>query len=142
MPVKSCLLFLYQMILFEFGPMNPKNHAAENSKKCKRYGNSIQQYSTMLYEKSGQFFFPIQTLLLTYIPEEGGNCIDIDVEQMAGVVKNSTLKTQNDTLLDSVYTYFSMREVSTISYTYKNCRFLLYFMVNNDLYFFSTIFEI
>ena len=95
----------------------------------------------MLYEKSGQFFSP-DLDFTTYIQEEGGNCIDIDVEQMAGVVKNSTLKTQNDTLLDSVYTYFSMREVSTISYTYKNCRFLLYFMVNNDLYFFSTLFEI
>ena len=95
----------------------------------------------MLYEKSGNFFPDLD--FTTYIyTGGGGNCIDIDVEQMAGVVKNSTLKTQNDTLLDSVYTYFSMREVSTISYTYKNCRFLLYFMVNNDLYFFSTIFEI
>ena len=91
--------------------------------------------------KSREIFFP-DLDFTTYIQEEGGNCIDIDVEQMAGVVKNSTLKTQNDTLLDSVYTYFSMREVSTISYTYKNCKFLLYFMVNNDLYFFSTIFEI
>ena len=68
----------------------------------------------MLYEKSGQFFSP-DLDFTTYIQEEGGNCIDIDVEQMAGVVKNSTLKTQNDTLLDSVYTYFSMRKVSTIS---------------------------
>ena len=96
----------------------------------------------MLYEKSGQFFSP-DLDFTTYIQEEGGNCIDIDVEQMAGVVKNSTLKTQNDTLLDSVYTYFSMREVSTEYKLYiKNCKFLLYFMVNNDLYFFSTIFEI
>ena len=143
MPVKSCLLFLYQMILFEFGPMNPKNLAAENSKKCQRYGNSIQYNIAPCCMKSRvNFFPPIQTLLHIYTTGGGGNCIDIDVEQMAGVVKNSTLKTQNDTLLDSVCTYFSMREVSTISYTYKNCKFLLYFMVNNDLYFFSTIFEI
>ena len=44
---------------------------------------------------------PSDQTVSTY--RRGGNCIDIDVEQMAGVVKNSTLKTQNDTLLDSVY---------------------------------------
>ena len=104
MPVKSCLLFLYQMILFEFGPMNPKNLAAENSKKCQRYGNSIQYNIAPCCMKSRvNFFPPIQTLLHIYTTGGGGNCIDIDVEQMAGVVKNSTLKTQNDTLLDSVY---------------------------------------
>ena len=79
----------------------------------------------MLYEKSGQFFSP-DLDFTTYIQEEGGNCIDIDVEQMAGVVKNSTLKTQNDTLLDSVYTYFSMREVSTVNIKIANFCFILW----------------
>ena len=58
----------------------------------------------MLHEKGDLHFFDLDF----YYIQEGGNCIDIDVEQMAGVVKNSTLKTQNDTLLDSVYFSSSM----------------------------------
>ena len=72
--------------------------------------------------KSRVNFFPRFRLYYIYT-RGGGNCIDIDVEQMAGVVKNSTLKTQNDTLLDSVYTYFSITEVSTISIHIKTVNF-------------------
>ena len=109
-----------QMIFFEFGPMNPKDLAAENSKKCQRYGNSIQ-YSTMLYEKSGQFFPSIQTLLHIY--RRRGV---IALTQMLSRWQESSkipLKTQNDTLLDSVYTYFSITEVSTISIHIKTVNF-------------------
>ena len=77
----------------------------------------------MLHEKANLHFFDLD--FTTYI-QEGGNCIDIDVEQMAGVVKNSTLKTQNDTLLDSVYTYFSMREDSTKHIKIANFCFILW----------------
>ena len=80
----------------------------------------------MLYEKSGQFFPPDLDFTTYIYTGGGGNCIDIDVEQMAGVVKNSTLKTENDTLLDSVYTYFSMREVSTINIKIANFCFILW----------------
>ena len=68
--------------------MKAKNPEAENSKSASDM--VIQPNIAPCCMKKRVYFFS-NLDFTTY--RRGGNCIDIDVEQMAGVVKNSTLKT-------------------------------------------------